>query len=371
MALLGEFGWRRSVLAGAFSVFALVHGLLSPPLGWLGDRFGPRRLVLVGGTVLCGALLLDSLVRAPWHLYLAFGVLTSIGVAAAGWVPAVVLVQRSFPRRIGLSLGVTSAGIGVGIFVVVPLCQWLIDGFGWRWTFRFIAAAVALWILPGTLWFVRDPPRGGPVVAAPSAGRPATDMSLAAAVTTARFWLLALAQFLGNFTCQMLLVHQVAYLVDHAIPALVAASVVSLVGLSSVVGKAGGGWLSDTIGRELTYTLGLGCVVASIGALGLVALAPGRAPAYLYGLLVGVGYSVTAPLMPAVISDLFRGRHYGVIFGTLHLANAFGGSAGPLVAGWVFDTTGSYAGALRAAALSAAAAAAAIWIAGPRRYRPR
>ena len=157
VALLREFGWSRSLVAGAFSVFVLVHGVLAPPLGWLADRVGPRRLFLAGGFVLAVALWLDGAVDRPWHLYVAFGVATAAGVACAGWVPAVVPVQRWFPRRVGAALGITSAGIGVGIFLVVPATQLLVAQLGWRVAFRCLAAAVALWIVPASLLVLRDP----------------------------------------------------------------------------------------------------------------------------------------------------------------------------------------------------------------------
>jgi len=361
VALLGEFGWSRSLLAGAFSVFVLVHGLMAPVLGWLADRIGPRRLIVAGGVLLAIGLGLDGVVERPWQLYVAFGVVSAVGVACAGWVPSVVLVQRWFPARVGAALGITSAGVGVGILLVVPATQALIEWVGWRWAFRVLAIAVAAWVIPMTLALVRDPPTAS--VPARSAVTPETpDVALGAALRMAPFWFVCATSFLGSLGTQMLLVHQVAYLVDHGIPALVAASVVSVVGLASIIGKTGGGWLSDTIGRRVTYTVGMICVVTSVGVLGLVALAPGPLPAYAYGVLVGVGYAVTAPLLPALISDLFRGRHFGAIFGTSQVANSFGGATGPWVAGRVFDTTGSYQGALLGAVAAAVAATASLWL---------
>jgi len=158
VALLREFGWSRSVLAGAFSIFTLVSGGAGPVLGTLADRFGPRRLILIGGVLLAGSLWADSLVTRAWHLYLSFGLLTAVGVATAGWTPAVVMVQRQWKARLGLALGIAGSGVGLGIFLVVPLCQALIDGFGWRWAFRVLAALCALWILPATYLAIRDTP---------------------------------------------------------------------------------------------------------------------------------------------------------------------------------------------------------------------
>jgi MFS family permease len=158
VALLRELGWSRSVLAGAFSIFTLVSGGAGPTLGALADRFGPRRLILIGGVLLAASLWADSFVTRAWHLYLAFGVLTAIGVATAGWTLAVVLVQRQWSARLGLALGIAGSGVGLGIFLVVPLCQGLIDAFGWRWAFRGLGVLALLWILPATALFVHDAP---------------------------------------------------------------------------------------------------------------------------------------------------------------------------------------------------------------------
>jgi MFS family permease len=373
VALLHDFGWSRSLLAGAFSIFVLVHGLLSPGLGWLADRIGSRRVVLAGGALLAASLVLDGAVQTPGQLYLAFGVFTAIGVASAGWVPAVVLVQRWYADRVGLVIGAVSSGIGVGIFLVVPFCQFLIATVGWRWAFRILGGLCALWILPATLWLLRDPPppRAAAGVQPLSIGM-AGDLTLREAVQVPAFWLLGTAHFLGNVACQTLLVHQAAYLVDYKIAPFVAASVVSLVGLASIAGKAGGGWFSDRFGREVTHAIGMACVVASVGVLGLVAHRPGAAPAYLYGALIGLGYSVTAALMPAIFTDVFRGRSFGTIFGTLQVATAIGGSIGPWLAGRIFDVTGSYALALYGIAGAAIAANATLWAArASLRRRPR
>ena len=97
VALLAEFGWSRSVLAGAFSVFTLVHGGVNPLIGMLCARFQPLPVIAVGGAAMGVALFLDSFISSPLELYLAFGVATAIAVALGGWVPALVFVQREFP----------------------------------------------------------------------------------------------------------------------------------------------------------------------------------------------------------------------------------------------------------------------------------
>ena len=194
-------------------------------------------------------------------------------------------------------------------------------------------------------------------------------MKLGEAMRTAPFWLVMAAFFFGNLCSQTLHVHQVAYLVDHGITAIVAASVVGAVGASSIVGKIGGGWISDRIERELVYVAGIAIMVASVGALVAVGAAPSRWGAYGYAVLFGAGYSVTASLIPAMASDRFGGPHFGAIVGTGLLGSAMGGALGPWLAGWLFDLTGSYALPLAIAAACGVLAGAVGWIARGLRIR--
>src|SRR5688572_32901344 len=156
VALLEEFGWSRSVLAGAFSVFTLVHGAVNPLIGALCARFKPLRVMAGGGVAMGLALYADSFISSPLLLYLNFGVLTALAIAAAGWVPALVHVQREYQARVGLPIGIISSGVGVGMVVVVPLAQALIDAFGWRIAFRVLAVICVLWIVPASLWLEKN-----------------------------------------------------------------------------------------------------------------------------------------------------------------------------------------------------------------------
>jgi len=361
VALLREFGWSRSVLAGAFSAFTLVHGAANPLVGALCDRVRPQRLVTAGGIGLSLALWADSYISVPWQLYLSFGFFTAAAVAAAGWIPALVQVQREFQDRLGLALGIVSSGVGVGMLLVVPLTQLLIDAYGWRTAFRVLAAICALWIVPTSLLLARGARRAAPVP--PAAGRPdaAAQVTLAQALRGAPLWLMISAFFFGNICSQTLHVHQVAYLVDRGVAAIVAASVVGVVGFSSIVGKTGGGWISDRVERERVYVAGIGIMVASVAVLASLGQAPARGAIYAYGVLLGLGYSVTASLIPAMVSDRFSGPQFGAIVGVGLLGSAIGSAVGPWMAGYLFDRTGSYSAAFSIAAACGLAAGAAGW----------
>ena len=363
VALLAEFGWSRSVLAGAFSVFTLVHGALNPLVGALCARFKPMRVTAAGGLAMGLALFADSFISSPLELYLAFGVATALAVAAGGWVPALVHVQREYPQRTGLAIGIISSGVGVGMFLVVPLTQVLIDAFGWRTAFRALAVLSVAWIVPASLFLMRVPrsEHRGPVAIRENKGRSGADPSLREAMRTQPFWLLLAAFFFGNVCSQTLHVHQVAYLVDHGFAALVAASVVGVVGLSSIVGKTGGGWLSDRVERELIYVSGIAILVASALVLLALGAAPTRWGAYGYAVLLGLGYSVTASLIPTMVSDRFSGAHFGAIVGVGLMGSAAGSALGPWLGGRLYDATGSYTTAFLIAAACGIVAGVAGW----------
>ncbi len=369
VVLLQEFGWSRSVLAGAFSVFTLVHGVFNPLVGMLCDRVRPGRLMAAGGAALGFALWFDSYISTPLELYFLFGVLTAVAVASCGWVPAVIEVQRRFQDRLGLALGIVSAGVGVGMILVVPLSQALIDALGWRTAFRVLGVLFAAIIVPCSLYLARSgTPRVGaspePAAASLPSTRPAArSLSLADAAGTAPFWLIMAAYFFGSLSSQTLHVHQVAFLVDHGIAAMVAAAVVGVVGGASVVGKIGGGWLSDRIDREFVYAGGIVIMVLGIGALMLVGAMPSVWGPYAYAVLFGMGYSVTAALTPALSADRFSGEHFGSIVGAGMFCSALGSALGPWMAGWQFDATGSYTVPFAAAVVFAGIAGGAVWMA--------
>src|SRR5690606_16118255 len=285
-------------------------------------------------------------IASPLGLYVFFGGFTALAVSASGWTPALVHVQREYQDRVGLAMGIVSSGVGVGMLLVVPLTQVLIDAFGLPTSFRALGLRAGAWMVPASLWLMRAS-RRAPAPKAGTAG-PRTveirtrDFTLREAMRTQPFWLLVGAFFFGNFASQTLHVHQVAHLVDHGLPAIIAATVVGVVGFSSIIGKTGGGWLSDRTERELVYVAGVAIMVVS--ALVLLALGahPTALGAYGYAVLLGIGYSVTAALNPAMLSDRFSGRHFGSIVGVGLLGSALGSAAGPWLAGRLYDVTGSY-----------------------------
>lgn len=392
VALLEEFAWGRGEAAGVYSVFMIVAGAGALGAGALSDRFGPGRVIACGGTWLAVGLLICSQVSELWQLYLAFGVLVAFGVSLAGWTPCVTMISRWFSVRLGLALGIGSAGIGVGIMVVVPLVQILISNLGWRSAYISLAGIVFVGLLPVGLIVLRGRPEdlgqkvdgtGSPAAGRWTSGKPRTtrdievvdaewasrEWTVGAAARTARCWLLAGVKLLGGIATQMIFVHQVVYLVDGGYDRVLAASIVGLIGLLSVVAKVFWGWAADNIGREMTYTFGCAAMVLAVGLLALARVAPFPGILYVYAMVFAIGYAVSAPLWPVVTSDLFAGRHFGSIYGFINIFNGFGNALGAWLGGYVYDVTGSYTVAFGVAVVAKAASAGVLWIVAPRKVK--
>jgi MFS family permease len=375
VALLKEFGWSRSVTAGAFSMFALVHAGVGPFFGPIAERVGPRRVILAGGCVLALGLLLSGQTSQPWHLYLAFGFIAAIGIGFSGYVPLVILVRGWFPTRIGTAVGIATAGISVGIALLIPVCQFLIDELGWRWALRVLAAAVVCWLVPATLWLLHERstpeiPRPPTLAAGQASSAGTRYWTPRLALQSWRFWGLCLVLFTSNTAVTLFMVHQVVYLVDHGVPPMVAATVGGIVGLISIAGKAGWGYLLDWTLRELVYTLACASLVLCIGTLALAGAYPLSIIPYIYAVVIGIGYAITAPFTPAVSSDLFGGPGFSTIFGMIHISLGFGTAAGAWAGGKVFDLTGSYTAAFWGALGLICFSCALLWVVAPRRANP-
>src|SRR5438105_2564766 len=130
--IIDEFGWERGVTAGAFSFGFLVSGAVSPLIGRLMDRAGPRAVMELGVALMAGGLLLAPLTTLPWHLYLTIGVLVGAGSVCLGYSGQSLFLPNWFNRRRGLAMGVAFAGVGIGSVTLLPWVQAMIEQTGWR-----------------------------------------------------------------------------------------------------------------------------------------------------------------------------------------------------------------------------------------------
>jgi MFS family permease len=380
--ILDEFGWDRGVTAGIFSFGFLVSAVVTPYVGRLMDRRGPMLVIEFGVAAMAAGLILAALARETWQLYLTLGGLVGSGINCLAYTGQSLYLTRWFVRRRGLALSIAFSGVGIGSVSVLPWMQAVINQAGWRAACLWLGILVLALLGPINLLLKRQPedigqaPDGqpGPIAAARAANIvdpawAAVDWTLARALRTARFWWIAFGYFCGLFSWYAVQVHQTKYLIEVGFAAGEAAWALALVSLVAVPGQIAFGHLSDRIGREWVWMIGnLGFVAA---CLALVALHYAPSVWLLYAMILAqgtFGYSLTS-VMGAIPAEIFEGRHYGSIFGTVMLSAILGGAAGPWLAGVLHDLTASYSAAFWISAACSAASSAAIWVAAPRQVR--
>jgi MFS family permease len=383
--ILNEFGWERAVVAGAFSFGFIVSAALSPTLGWLMDRRGPRVVIELGVVVMGAGLLLASYVSQPWHLYLTLGVLVGGGSICLGYTGQSLFLPNWFVRRRGLAMSLAFAGVGIGSITLLPWMQAYMDRTDWRSACWMLGIVVLVVLAPLNLLLWRRPedvglhPDGAAQTTGQAAARQAAnvvdpawaaiDWTLARAVRTRRFWWIAVGYIAGLYAWYAVQVHQTKYLVEIGFGATDAAWALGAVSLVAVPGQIALGYLSDRIGREWVWAIG--CLGFVICCLALIALERSPTALLLYVMVVAqgaLGYGLTS-VMGAITVEIFQGRHYGSIFGTLMLLTIGGGAAGPWLTGAIHDATGSYAIGFWIAGGLSVVSAAAIWLAAPRKVR--
>ncbi len=368
VALLEEFGWSRGATAVAFSISSIVQGMLSPVVGTLVDRVGPRRVMLGGACLLGGACMLASRIDSLTSLYLVSGVLAAVGVCAVSWIPSGVLIARWFAERRGSMMGLAFSGMGAGVLVIGPLAQWLIAGHGWRAAYLVLGLGTLVVLVPLVLLGVREAPVVAPArgdVSAP--GRAGAEVG--DALRTRAFWALFFAYLCTPLAVFSVVTHSVAFAVDHGFARLFVAGIFGLTGLLSVVGRIAFGIAADRIGRTTSATISYGCT--AVGTLCLLGLEmwPHAAALYGYALFFGLGFGARGPIITAIASQLFPGRRFGVIYGILSVGNGIGGGVAPWFGGFVYDLTGSYRIAFLIAVGFCGLGSACFWLARPRRPR--
>ena len=268
--IISEFGWERGVTAGAFSFGFVVSGAVSPLIGRMMDRFGPRAVMELGVALMGGGLLLAPLTTQPWHLYLTIGVMVGAGSVCLGYSGQSLFLPNWFIRRRGLAMGLAFAGVGIGSVTLLPWVQHMIEQTGWRTACTAMGILVLAVLAPINLLLRKRPEDIGLLPdgdAAPSATSAAprsnvvdpvwadTDWTLRRALRTARFWWISLGYFCGLYIWYAVQVHQTKFLLDIGFSANVAVWALGVVSLLGIPGQIWLGHLSDRIGREWIWAI--------------------------------------------------------------------------------------------------------------------
>ncbi len=344
--LQADFGWSKTLLAGAFALTRVESGILGPLQGWLADRFGPR-VVLRVGTVLFGiGFLLFSQVQTLTGFYATF-VLIALGSSLGGFATLMVSLVNWFDRNRAKAVAMSQIGFALGGFSV-PLLILLLQAVGWRTTAIISGVLVIVIGLPLVQVVRHRPseigalPDGGPADPAPDAPPAAvrTDFTARQAMRTRAFWLLSTGHALALLTVSAVMVHLVPHLTEGLGYSLTAAGgVVAMMTVFQMLGQLSGGYLGDRFNKRVICAV---CMLAHTAGLLLVTFASAWWMVVAFAALHGLAWGSRAPLMVALRADYFGAASFGTIMGFSSLIVMLGMSAGPIVAGYMADVSGNY-----------------------------
>jgi MFS family permease len=346
-----EFGWNRAVISVGISINLLLYGLCGPFAAAAMIRFGIRKVVIAALLVVCAGVGLTTVMRAPWQLYLLWGLIVGIGTGSVATILAATVAGRWFVERRGLVVGVLTASNATGQLIFLPILASLVVAHGWRWASATVVV-VLLAILPLAAILIRNNPRdvGLKAYGAKEAdeGVSSTENPIAAAfrglglaARSRQFWLLAGSFFICGATTNGLIgTHLIPASMDHGIPEVTAASMLAVVGVFDIVGTTVSGWLTDRWdSRWLLF--------AYYGLRGLsLLLLPFVLGSSFLGLMFfivfyGLDWVATVPPTVAITADVFGRRNmaivYGWIFASHQLGSAFAAGAGGALRVWLGD----------------------------------
>jgi MFS family permease len=370
--LMVAFHAGRTAISLGYTLKLLAGAAAAPLFGWLIDRFGARKVILLGTAIFGLTLLANRFVSGSvWQLYV-FYVLLGLTLHSSGPIPYSSVVSHWFDRRRGLALGLMMLGIGLGAVVVPSLVQQLISRWGWRAAYSILGCVVLLIPIPIVAATLKETPQqmglqlDGMVAATAGDGdRAASGFSAAEARRTRAFWVMLAAFALVSLSSQGCLVHMSAMLTDGGASKQLAALGASLMGGAVLLGRVGTGYLLDRL-----FAPRVAVAIFAAAALGFVLLLLGTIPlAFAGAFLAGLALGAELDIIAYLTSRYFGLRAFGAIYSSLVAAFALAGALGPLVMGAGFDRTGSYRGPLIAFLFAALVAAALMTRLGPYRFR--
>jgi len=327
--MVKDFGFSRAeVTSGnAFGklVVAPLFGFLA---GWLIDRYGPRRLMMLG-IVLAGIALVGLSHASSLWIFYFFYVFNALGYVFGGPLPCQVLISRWFDKNRGKAMGIAYLGIGAGGAIVPLLATNLEKSFGWQNALTILGILIVLIAFP-LAFFIKDPAKAKSSATA----KKEPSVSMKSIFSNRNFYLLAFGSMCSIGAVGGMMQHLKLYLRDLDFTQAHAAGIMSAVLFSSLVGRVLMGWLADLFNRKYVMIL-IYCIVAL--AITLLILPPFEGKIYLFAIVFGIGLGGDYMIIPLMAGDLFGVKALGRTMGIILVADGIAESFFPVLVGHLYD----------------------------------
>jgi MFS family permease len=348
--LIDEFGWTYTQVSFAASLRGLEMGIMAFPIGFLADRFGSRKLMLSGVMAAGCGLLLLSFTRSLAMFYASFLIL-AFGAGGCTSVVSMSAVAHWFDKDLGKALGIMASGFGAS-GIIVPLIVWLISAYNWRTTL--IIMGLGMWALGIPLsWVIRNKTESYSSPDPLSAGKDPQAALSAAGVSRERpvlrfrevlknrsFLYLNFVEAIRMMIVSAVITHVMPYLSSVGIDRTTAGFVAAAMPLCSIIGRVGFGWLADIFPKR--YVMALGFLIMSAGILLFGCLEGKPWLIFPFLLLFSPSFGGTMVLRGAILREYFGKESFGKMIGFVMGSASIGGIIGPTLAGWGYDSLGSY-----------------------------
>lgn len=351
------FGAPRAAVSAVFAWTTAGIFLTGAVSGAVADRYGPRLVVMIGIGAIAAGLLATARAESLRAVQIAFALGVGVGTGCV-YVPPVGAVQRWFDRRRGLASGLAVTGVGLGTLVLPLAAGLLLEVMPWRQVLLVMAVFVLAVGLSASLWLSPEPAAHGLLPDGDAAGTPRrpppAELPLRVLIPSRRFVVLYLANAALAIGMFMPFVHVVPSAMDAGVAREAAVLALGMIGAGSTLGRFALGYLADRWGRPRTM---LAVFLGLALSYGVWWQAEAAAAFLAFGLLFGTCYGGYVAMLPALIADHFAGARLGAVIGLQYTAAGLAGLVGPVLAGYLYDTGGSYAPAFAVAAASSLAAA--------------
>ena len=346
-AIDAELAGSRLGVSLGMMVTGAVGGMIAPFMGRALDRYPIKRIMLMGALVLSAAFALLSRVASIWQYYLVLGTFFAFGMSMMGGLATAKLVANWFQARRGTALGIAGVGISLSGFVMPPVAAWLVSELGWRGGFLVYAVGTLAVVVPVVALFVVNRPED--MGLRPDGAAPQPEASDEASVDipwntrqilmSRNFWAIAFPFAMSFSSLSAILIHLVPHANDIGIPISRAAWVLSFAAGAGAVGKLVFGRLVDLVEPRLAVWASLGTQLAG---LLMIMQHPGYAGLVAGAVVFGFGMGGVVPLQGAVAGLAFGRLSFGKVLGLMRPVQFLVGLIGVPLAGWIYDTTGSY-----------------------------